>query len=113
MKDYTMLFKTIYTVLFIIISYFILPWVKGWLETKINEINDKRVVELVRQAVEAFEEIYKTLPKSGEVKKSEVLEFVNEMLKEYGVSINQNFLDKMIEALVYEMNERQKKHESD
>lgn len=110
MKDYTLIFKAIYIVLSIAISVFILPWLKEWLKAKVGEAKYKRIAQIVDQAVKAFEEIYKTQSGMGPVKKAGVVDFVKEVLSKYGITIDDEFLDKMIEALVFEMNEGKKKN---
>ena len=106
MKDYTLIFKAIYIVLSIAISVFILPWLKEWLKAKVGEAKYKRIAQIVDQAVKAFEQIYKTYPSGcGPMKKAGVIEFAKGVLAQYGLTIDDEFLDRMIEALVFEMNE--------
>lgn len=113
MKDYTMLFKTIYLILSIVISAYILPKLESWLKTKIDEAKYNKIIDIIKQAVKAFEEMYKEQHGMGQIKKAGVIEFVKNALSNYGITVDDDFLNKMIDALVFEMNEKRKSNESD
>ena len=61
MNDYSLLFKMMYLVISIIVSVFLLPWIKEFLKTKVDEAKYKKIIQIIDQAVKAFEEAYKEM----------------------------------------------------
>ena len=104
MNDYSLLFKMMYLVISIIVSVFLLPWIKEFLKTKVDEAKYKKIIQIIDQAVKAFEEAYKKMGGMGAIKKEGVIQFANETLARYGITIDDNYLDKLIDAIVFEMN---------
>lgn len=114
MKDYTMLFEGCITILFVIITMFVIPWIK----TKISAELMKQIINWVSVAVEAAEMIFKE-PGSGDEKKTHVKEFMesilekmNAKLEKYDIYIDTKFLDNLIEAAVLEIQQKKGKKEN-
>ena len=94
MKDYTMLFEGILTVLFALITLYVVPWIKTKLSTEdLNEI-----MKWVKIAVQAAEMIYKESG-MGKAKKDYVLTF----LADKGIKYDERQIDSLIESAVLEL----------
>lgn len=93
----------IISLLSILFAKYMIPYVKA----RIEESEYANLLEIIDIAVRAMEQ---TLQKSGmgAEKKKRVIAFVSSWLKDKGVRISEDQLDKLIEAAVYNM-----KHEVD
>lgn len=87
--------SVIISVLGLLLTYYIVPYLKN--KTGTEKMN--HMILWVKAAVAAAEMIYPDI-KSGEKKKEYVMEF----LKSKGVTITDQELDALIEAVVYELN---------
>lgn len=92
--DYTKIFEAIITLLFALISVFVVPYVKK----KISAEKLSEILKWVMKAVEAAEQIYKESGMGKEKKK-----FVENFLTEHGISVDIEQLDVLIESAVWEL----------
>lgn len=103
MKDYTMLFEGILTVLFALVIMYVIPWIKSKLTAE--ELAD--IIKWVKIAVEAAEMIFKESG-MGEKKK----EYVKDFLESHGIKYDAEQIDALIESAVLKL-KKEFKHESD
>lgn len=89
----------IITVLGIIMTKNIIPYIK----TLIKSSDYADIYDIVETAVKAAEQKC-TAPKQGKTKKADVYKFVSNWLKNKGIQISEDELDRLIEAAVYTMN---------
>ena len=94
MKDYTLLFEGILTVLFALITLYVVPWIK----TKLSAEDLNEIMKWVKIAVQAAEMIYKEAG-MGKAKKAYVIEYLNNI----GVKYDADKIDGMIESAVLEL----------
>ena len=99
MKDYTMLFEGILTVLFALVTLYIIPWIKS--KVTAEELAD--IIKWVKIAVQAAEMIYKESG-MGKAKKDYVLTF----LADKGIKYDERQIDSLIESAVLELKEQMK-----
>ena len=99
MKDYTLLFEGILTVLFALVTLYVIPWIKSKLTAE--ELAD--IIKWVKIAVQAAEMIYKESG-MGKVKKDYVLTF----LADKGIKYDERQIDSLIESAVLELKEQMK-----
>ena len=96
MKDYTMLFEGILTVLFALVTLYVIPWIKS--KVTAEELAD--IIKWVKIAVQAAEMIYKESG-MGEVKKA----YVKTFLEDKGIRYDERQIDSLIESAVLELKE--------
>ena len=94
MKDYTLLFEGILTVLFALVTLYVIPWIKS--KVTAEELAD--IIKWVKIAVQAAEMIYKEAG-MGKAKKAYVIEYLNNI----GVKYDADKIDGMIESAVLEL----------
>ena len=94
MKDYTLLFEGILTVLFALVTLYVIPWLK----TKLSAEDLNEIIKWVKIAVQAAEMIYKEAG-MGKAKKAYVIEYLNNI----GVKYDADKIDGMIESAVLEL----------
>lgn len=94
MKDYTLLFEGILTMLFALITLYVVPWIK----TKLSAENLDEIMKWVKIAVHAAEMIYKESG-MGKAKKDYVLTF----LADKGIKYDERQIDFLIESAVLEL----------
>lgn len=99
MKDYTLLFEGILTVLFALVTLYVIPWIKS--KVTAEELAD--IIKWVKIAVQAAEMIYKESG-MGKAKKDYVLTF----LADKGIKYNEKQIDSLIESAVLELKEQMK-----
>ena len=104
MNDLTFnILKIVLAVSAAIITSYLVPFIKNSIESsKRNTLND-----IVKTAVEAMEQVIKESGK-GAVKKQQVIAFVSAWANEHKINITEDQLDKLIEAVVFEMNKERK-----
>ena len=100
MKDLTPIFEAIITLLAAIITVYVIPYIKK----KFSAEDLNTILEWVRIAVEAAEQII-TESGMGEKKKALVKEF----LAEKNIVVDVDKMDMLIEAAVHNMNKELKK----
>lgn len=93
--------KLVVSVCAILLTMYVIPY----LRTKVLDSKWQKVLDIVEELVLAAEQIMKE-PGSGEEKKKMVMEFTSKWLKERGIEISEEELDKLVEAAVRKMNER-------
>ena len=103
MKDYTMLFEGIITVLAILITMYVVPYIKS----KIDAEKLSQIVDWVTYAVEAAEQIYKESG-MGAIKNK----YVKQFLEGHGVDLDIEQIDVLIESAVKKL-KKELVHESD
>ena len=96
MKDYTMLFEGILTVLFALITLYVVPWIK----TKLSAEDLNEIMKWVKIAVQAAEMIFKESG-MGEAKKA----YVKTFLEDKGIKYDERQINSLIESAVLELKE--------
>lgn len=97
------LFKLALTIIFVVITNAIIPYLKS----KIEDVRWARLIDMVQVAVEAAEQ---TIHDKGEIKKEDVLDFVTSWLCANDMDhVTEAEIDRLIEHAVYVMNERKGK----
>lgn len=89
--------KLIVMFLALIITRYLIPWLKASVDT--NKMS--QIVTIVESGVQMAQQVYKN--ESGQKKKEIVLEYVNKMLKSKGLKISEEELDVLIEAFVKQL----------
>jgi len=93
--DITPIVQVVLTLIGVIITAVIVPWIKS----KTNEQQQEEIKQWVKIAVAAAEQIFKGQGR-GEEKKKWVLEF----LAKYNLKVDMDAIDAMIESAVWELN---------
>lgn len=94
MKDYTLLFEGVLTILFALVTMYVIPWIK----TKVSAEELTEIIKRVKIAVQAAEMIYKESG-MGEAKKA----YVRTFLEDKGIRYDERQIDSMIESAVLEL----------
>ena len=94
MKDYTLLFEGVLTILFALITMYVIPWLK----TKVSAEELADIIKWVKIAVQAAEMIYKESG-MGEAKKA----YVKTFLEDKGIRCDERQIDSLIESAVLEL----------
>ena len=94
MKDYTLLFEGVLTILFALVTMYVIPWIK----TKVSADELAEIIKWVKIAVQAAEMIYKESG-MGEAKKA----YVKTFLEDKGIKYDERQIDSMIESAVLEL----------
>lgn len=94
MKDYTLLFEGVLTILFALVTMYVIPWIK----TKVSAEELTEIIKWVKIAVQAAEMIYKESG-MGEEKKA----YVKTFLEDKGIKYDERQIDSMIESAVLEL----------
>lgn len=97
MKDYTLLFEGVLTILFALVTMYVIPWIK----TKVSAEELTEIIKWVKIAVQAAEMIYKESG-MGEEKKA----YVKTFLEDKGIKYDERQIDSMIESAVLELKEQ-------
>lgn len=97
MKDYTLLFEGVLTILFALVTMYVIPWIK----TKVSAEELTEIIKWVKIAVQAAEMIYKESG-MGEAKKA----YVKTFLEDKGIKYDERQIDSMIESAVLELKEQ-------
>lgn len=97
MKDYTLLFEGVLTILFALVTMYVIPWIK----TKVSAEELAEIIKWVKIAVQAAEMIYKESG-MGEDKKA----YVKTFLEDKGIKYDERQIDSMIESAVLELKEQ-------
>ena len=98
------LFKIVVSVLLVLVTKYLLPYLK----TLREDARWNKLIDMVQTAVEAAEQTM-THPGSGANKKKAVIEFVSSWLSRQGIEVTSEELDKLIEAAVKRMNDAKTK----
>lgn len=96
----TILIRIVFAVLGVILTKVIVPVVKEWYETKLDE----RTQRFIKLAVKAAEQEFKGQSGSGVIKKEQVMGSVLEWLENHDIHVDQKTLSEWVEAAVYELN---------
>lgn len=99
MVDLTQIIVAVLTLIFSLISAFLIPYLK----TKVSNEQFSNIQMWVKIAVQAAEMIYNGTGR-GEEKKAYVVEFLNSK----GVTLNTTEIENLIEAAVLELKQEQK-----
>ena len=94
MKDYTLLFEGVLTILFALVTMYVIPWIK----TKVSAEELTEIIKWVKIAVQAAEMIYKESG-MGEEKKT----YVKTFLEDKGIKYDERQIDSVIESAVLEL----------
>jgi hypothetical protein len=95
MNDLTIAVQAVITLAVILITVFLIPYMKS----KVKAEDYSNLAYWVGIAVQAAEQIYKD-PKMGVEKKKDVVAF----LESKGFTVNMDEIDKLIEATVFKLN---------
>ena len=90
----TYLVKALIGIAAAILSGFVIPWIKA----KTGEARADRLLALARIAVQAAEQVYKNVEKSGDQKYA----YAEKFLVQHGIKLDSNEIEQAIEAAVYE-----------
>lgn len=93
-EQITKIVEALLTILGIIVSAYVIPWIK----TKINAEKLEQLEVFCEQAVRAAEQLY--TPEEWKLKKAYVLSLVNEQIEKLGLGLNEAEVDAIIEGIV-------------
>lgn len=91
-----------------IVTVILLPTIKDWLKSKLNEQQLRTLNIIVKASVDAFEQTIKGI-NQGPVRKEQVIDFVMNYCEDENIKLNEELLDILIEAVVKEMNDKKEK----
>ena len=94
MKDFTMLFEGIVTVILALVVGFVIPWIRSNISAK----DFAEIVKWVKIAVQAAEMIF---AESGMGKKKK--KYVVDFLHSHGITYDEEQIDALIESAVLEL----------
>ena len=86
--------ECVLTVIVLIVSAYVIPWLK----TKISEEKLEELEKFCEQAVRAAEQLY--TPEEYKLKKAYVLSLINEQIEKLGLGLNEAEIDAIIEGIV-------------
>lgn len=86
--------ECVLTVIVLIVSAYVIPWLK----TKISEEKLEELEKFCEQAVRAAEQLY--TPEEYKLKKAYVLSLINEQIEKLGIGLNEAEIDAIIEGIV-------------
>lgn len=86
--------ECVLTVIVLIVSAYLIPWLK----TKISEEKLEELEKFCEQAVRAAEQLY--TPEEYKLKKAYVLSLINEQIEKLGLGLNEAEIDAIIEGIV-------------
>lgn len=95
----TLIIKTVFAVISIFLTYYIIPWFKSMYQLN----TDAKFKKFLNDAVKAAEQTIKE-DKSGPKKKEYVLRNAKKWLSDSGLDISDEALNALIESLVYDLN---------
>lgn len=98
----SIIIKIVIGVLLALITRYLIPYLK----TLKDGARWNRLIDMVQTAVEAAEQ---SIHDKGSIKKEDVTNFITNWLKESGVDVSAEEIDKLIESAVYKMNKRKQK----
>ena len=90
----TKITESVLTVIALLVSAYVIPWLKTKIEADRLSILNKFIESTVRAA----EQLYKTSP--GSVKKEYVVKLVTEKANALGIGLNEAEIDAIIEGIV-------------
>lgn len=90
----TKITESILTVVVLLVSAYVIPWLKTKIEADKLSMLDK----FIESAVRAAEQLYKESP--GSVKKEYVTQLVMEKANQLGIGLNEAEIDAIIEGIV-------------
>ena len=88
----------------VILATFLSVYVIPFLKAKVQQMTDVKLLEAIKSAVQAAEQTMI----GGEVKKEEVVRYMQEWLNQHNISITFEQLDKLIESAVYALKQAKK-----
>lgn len=94
----TPMFQAAWTLILLVISWFVIPWLKE----KRAQIQDERIKKAVDEGCKWAQQKLKDA--SGATKRQKVLEFANDWLQKRGYNIDPDLLNTYLEASVYDIN---------
>ena len=86
--------ECVLTVIVLLVSAYLIPWLK----TKISEEKLEELEKFCEQAVRAAEQLY--TPEEYKLKKAYVLSLINEQIEKLGLGLNEAEIDAIIEGIV-------------
>ena len=86
--------ECVLTVIVLLVSAYLIPWLK----TKISEEKLEELEKFCEQAVRAAEQLY--TPEEYQLKKAYVLSLINEQIEKLGLGLNDAEIDAIIEGIV-------------
>lgn len=94
MKDITPIFETIFTLISLVVTIFVIPYFRA----KTNEKQQAEINGWVKIAVDAAEQIY-----AGHGHGKEKKEYVISFLEDHGITLDAEKVEALIEAAVYQL----------
>lgn len=95
MIDITPIIEAVFALIGVVITVIVIPYIKS----KTTAAEQQEINAWVKIAVAAAEQIYKGSGRGDEKK-----QYVLNWLKEHGITVDEQAIDAMIEAAVYELN---------
>lgn len=99
----TPVLETVIGLIVTILSVVVIPKVKVWLSNKLTASQIDIMQTVVYSAVLAAEQIYIQSEKSGQSKKKFVMEYVENKLSEFGMTVDSKEIEIYIEQAVLEL----------
>lgn len=94
MKDITPIIETIFTLISLVVTIFVVPYIKA----KTNEKQQAEINGWVKIAVDAAEQIY-----AGHGRGAEKKEYVISFMEDHGFILDAEKVEALIEAAVYQL----------
>lgn len=91
--------KVVVSITAALVTVYLIPFIKSQTKTQ----QEAELFKVIEVAVKAAEQTIND-PKSGAIKKADVVKFVTDWLTQNGIKITPEQLDRLIEAAVYSMN---------
>lgn len=91
----------------VVITGYIAPAAKRWLESRAEDARVERLKGWARQAVNAAQQIYKKMgveDPTGERRRKDAVRFLVEACRRANIQLEETEIDALIEAAVYELN---------
>ena len=91
-------------VVVVLLATFLSVYVVPFLKAKVEQMTDAKLLEAIKAAVQAAEQTMI----GGEVKKEEVVRYMQTWLQQHHINITMEQLDKLIESAVYALKQAKK-----
>lgn len=99
----TPILETVIGLIVTVLSVIVIPKIKVWLSNKLTSSQINIIQTIVCSAVLAAEQIYAQAEKSGSSKKKFVMEYVENKLAEFGMTVDSKEIEIYIEQAVLEL----------
>jgi len=96
----------------LVISGFLAPAFKRWLDSRAQDARVERIKGFARQAVKAAEQMQKQIgveDPTGSSRKKRAIKFLVEACRRIGIKLSTDEITELVEAAVYELNKEKEK----